>query len=145
MKLVVDTNVIVAGILRDSSTRKVLLHPIFTFYIPEFAFSEIEQNKDELIEKSGLTRHRFHMVIDRIKQKLIIVPSHKFRGFYPMALELIRKVDETDAPFLALALSFDNDGIWSNDTHFDKQNVIRVWKTKELIDELIQVEEGIYY
>ncbi|MBS3060935.1 MAG: hypothetical protein J4432_05530 [DPANN group archaeon] len=33
----------------------------------------------------------------------------------------------------ALALSIDNDGLWTADKDFDKQNKIKVWKTKDLI------------
>jgi predicted nucleic acid-binding protein len=145
MKLVLDTNIVIAGILRDSITRKILLHPIFSFYIPEHAFTEIECHEDELIEKSGLTRHRFHIILDSIKRKLSIVPAHEFGGHYPKALELMKDIDPDDAPFIALALSFDNDGIWTNDAHFEKQNHLRIWNTKDLVEELRELEEEIHF
>ena len=42
-------------------------------------------------------------------------------------------IDIDDAPFVALALSFHHDGIWSNDKDFERQSVVRVWKTDELL------------
>ena len=49
------------------------------------------------------------------------------------ANEIMKDIDPDDAPFLALALSFDNDGIWTNDKDFERQSVVRVWKTHELL------------
>lgn len=145
MKLVVDTNIVIAALLRDSSTRKILLHPLFSFSIPEHAFDEIERHEEELIKKSKLTRLRFHQVMDILKRHLNIVPTEEFIGHYPSALKAMKDIDETDAPFLALSLSFDNDGIWTNDSHFDKQYLVRVWSTPDLMNELKQLEEEIHY
>ncbi len=145
MKLVVDSNIVIAGILRDSITRKILFHPLFSFYIPDYSFIEIDRHMDELIEKSGLTKHRFHQVVDKIKENLIIIPEQEFDSKYPKAFELMCKIDEADVPFIALALSFDNDGIWSNDVHFEKQNQVRIWTTKDLIEELRELEEELHY
>jgi predicted nucleic acid-binding protein len=144
MRLVVDTNIVIASILKESTTRKIILHPLFSFYIPEHAFVEIENHRDELTEKSGLSRHRFNQVLDGVKRKLSIVPAHEFSGHYPAALELMRNIDPDDAPFVALAMSFDNDGIWSNDGHFEEQNIIRVWNTRDLLEELREIEEGTH-
>jgi len=35
MKLVIDTNRIMAGLLKDSTSRKIILHDSFSFYAPE--------------------------------------------------------------------------------------------------------------
>ena len=42
-------------------------------------------------------------------------------------------IDIEDVPFIALALSIGNDGIWSDDNHFQKQKKIKIWKTEEVI------------
>jgi predicted nucleic acid-binding protein len=145
MKLVVDTNIVIAGLLKDSVTRKILLHPLFSYYIPEHAFDEIEHHEDELIKKSGLTRHRFHQIMSILKKRLSIVPIEEFIEHYPEAYEAMKKIDETDAPFIALSLSFDNDGVWTNDRHFEKQILVRVWSTTDLFNELKELEEEIHY
>jgi len=43
------------------------------------------------------------------------------------------KIDRDDVPFIALALSFPNDGIWTEDRHFLKQRRVKVWRTRELL------------
>ena len=50
------------------------------------------------------------------------------------AKEIIGKIDEKDIQFVALALSIKNDGIWSNDKHFEKQNKIQIFKTANIIN-----------
>jgi predicted nucleic acid-binding protein len=145
MKLVVDTNIVIAALLRDSVTRKILLHPLFSFYIPEYAFNEIERHENELLKKSGLTRHRFHELVNSLKKHLSIVPTEEFIGHYPDAHNAMKDIDETDAPFIALSLSFDNDGVWTNDAHFEKQYLVRVWSTADLFNELKELEEDIHY
>jgi predicted nucleic acid-binding protein len=41
------------------------------------------------------------------------------------AKEIMDNIDPSDTPFIALALAVENDGIWSDDEHFNKQNRIR--------------------
>lgn len=45
----------------------------------------------------------------------------------------MKRIDEKDAQYLALAMSFRNDGLLSEDKHFEKQNVVKLWKIKDLI------------
>ena len=41
---------------------------------------------------------------------------------------------DTNRIIIALALSVENDGIWSHDKHFEEQNKIRIWKTDVLLE-----------
>ena len=50
----------------------------------------------------------------------------------PEAKEIMDKIDKDDTKFIALALAVDNDGVWSDDRHFEMQTTIRIWKTSEL-------------
>jgi predicted nucleic acid-binding protein len=54
MKLVVDTNILVSALIRDSVTRKILLDPRISAYVPEHFLGEIEEHHDQIIQKSGL-------------------------------------------------------------------------------------------
>jgi predicted nucleic acid-binding protein len=46
---------------------------------------------------------------------------------------MIGRIDPNDIPFLALALATENDGIWSNDRHFEAIKQIKIWKTSDLL------------
>jgi len=41
MKLIIDTNIHFSGIIKDSVTRKILMHPDFEFYTPDFFLLEL--------------------------------------------------------------------------------------------------------
>ena len=43
LRLVVDTSIIFAAILRDSTTRRILLSAPIEFYTPEYCFDEIRE------------------------------------------------------------------------------------------------------
>jgi predicted nucleic acid-binding protein len=52
------------------------------------------------------------------------------------AHKIIGSIDSFDVPFVALALSIDNDGIWSNDKHFKNLKGIKIWKTSDIFNYL---------
>ena len=57
----------------------------------------------------------------------------------------MRDIDEKDAPIIACALAISNEGIWTEDKHFEKQNRIKIWKTKELEEYLEKTENRISF
>lgn len=52
----------------------------------------------------------------------------------PEAKEIMKNIDINDAPILAYALAIRNQGIWTEDKHFEKQDKARMWKSIELLD-----------
>ena len=48
------------------------------------------------------------------------------------AEKIMDHIDKDDTPFIAAALAT-NSIIWSDDKHFEKQNKIKILKTKDLI------------
>ena len=53
MKLVVDTNVLISALLKDSLTRKLIIHIDAKLYTLEFSREEIEKHKNELLKKGN--------------------------------------------------------------------------------------------
>jgi len=62
-----------------------------------------------------------------------VVPAEEILKKHKEAEKIMGKIDKDDVPFVALALSFPNDGIWSEDKHFLKQKKVRVWQTQDLL------------
>lgn len=132
MRFVVDTNVIISAIIRDSTTRRILLHPKFEFYIPEFVFIEMENNLNEILERSGFSKEEYQSVVGTVTSQITVMPKTEFAEYIPKAKRIMENIDEEDTSFLALAIYLGVD-IWSEDDDFQKQNVVKAWKTKGMV------------
>lgn len=111
MQLIVDTNVLLSALIKDSNSRLILLHPNFEFFIPEYALEEFTKHKDVIVSKSGLKSNDLDILIGLIFENVITVPISSFAKHIPHAREIMNDIDPNDTPFIALALSFENDGI----------------------------------
>lgn len=133
MKLVVDTSVLFAALLKKSTVRELLLNPIFEFYVPEFCIDETEGHVEEIAERSGLSVENVYLLLGVLLASVVVVPAERILKRYREAERIMGKIDRDDVPFVALALSFPNDGIWSEDKHFLRQRKVRVWRTRDLL------------
>ena len=133
MRIVVDTNILISSLIKDSITREILLLPCMDFYLPEFALEEVEAHKVKIIKLSGLSSDEIDFFLDLLLENISIVPAQTIRPHLKEAEKIIGDIDPGDIPFIALALAVDNDGIWTNDKHFKKVRKIKVWNTPELL------------
>ncbi len=60
MKIVLDSNILFSALIKDSTTRRIILEcdPIFLF--PSFIFEEMEKYKKELLKKSKMEEKEFN-------------------------------------------------------------------------------------
>jgi predicted nucleic acid-binding protein len=137
VELIVDTNILVAGLIRDSVVRQVLLHPDFTFYAPDHLLYEIEKHKNLFLAKSKLSCPAFEAVLNMLVERVSILSHDDIQKHIGEARGIIGKIDPDDATFIACALAVKNDGIWTEDRDFSRQSKIRVWSTKELLQYLL--------
>lgn len=133
MKLIVDANVLISALIKDSTARKVLLDPKHEMYTPEYIVQEIYAYVDVISKKNSLSRDENLRALEILLKYCKQVPPAFYLDKLKEAIEIMKKIDEKDAQYLALAMSFKNDGILSEDKHFEKQNVVKVWKIKDLI------------
>ena len=133
MKLIIDTNILISSLLKDSTTRELLLNESFKFYLPEIVMSEVKKYLPYVSEKSGLNEEEIKKILNTLFENLNIVPLDEYEDKIDEAMEIIGKIDEKDTQFVALALSIKNDGIWSNDKHFEKQEKVQIYKTADII------------
>ena len=63
MDIVVDTNIIISALLKDSKIREIIVSSKDKLLVPEITFQEIEDHKNELIEKSELSEEEFNILI----------------------------------------------------------------------------------
>jgi len=68
-----------------------------------------------------------------IFEDIIITPFDLYRKKIREASEIMKNIDEKDAPILALAMQL-RCPIWSNDKHFMMQKAVKVYTTGNLLD-----------
>jgi len=129
MQLVVDTNIVVSAVLRASLTRALLLRPDLNLLSPEMLKEEFEKHRNELIEKSGLSKEQFDKATELVFMNIRILPRQVYAGFELEAKEIAP--DKDDYPFFAAALSI-GCPIWTNEKRLKKQEKIIVYNTEEI-------------
>lgn len=136
MKLVLDSNIIFSALIKKSTTRNIILSDAFDLNAPEYIFSEITKHKELLLRKSKLDKRDFDALLLLLQKHIHLVSNEKYDEKTSIAEDILKDIDITDSPFLALALALDC-SIWSNDGHFKQQYKVRVYTTKELTDTII--------
>ncbi|TFF97868.1 MAG: hypothetical protein EU547_03105 [Promethearchaeota archaeon] len=133
MKLIIDTNIIFSGLIKKSITREILLNPEFDFYIPEFYNIEFKKYKSYIFEKFEGKEKELERLIEIIHEKIIIVMEEEYHDKMEEADTFIGKFDPKDIPFIVLALSIENDGVWTKDKHFIEKKDINIFSTEDII------------
>ncbi len=132
MRLVIDTNRVIAALIKDSSSRKILLHIDAELITIPVLKEEVMKYKEVIIAKSGLNETSFDLILQKLYEKMAVLNEEIIKKYKQEAGVLMDKIDPDDTPFIAAALATHSD-IWSDDLHFQKQKKIKVWKTKDLV------------
>jgi len=85
------------------------------------------------LDKTQLTDEQLNLALSLLFSRIFIVSDIVVESKMDQARKIMDALDHDDAPFIALALAVENDGIWSDDKHFKQQNRIRIWETKDLL------------
>ncbi len=136
-RLILDTNILIAAIIKDSMTRRLLLHEDLVIFVIDYSLDEIKKYEDVIIEKSKKDKVTINSVLKTILSKAHLIDSNLIKPNFPIGKELIGQTDEKDIPFVAAAVTLKTDGIWSEDPHFDIiKNRIKIWRTKDLAKQI---------
>ena len=125
MKVVIDANRIVAALLKQSTTRDILLDNVFEFVTPDHTLFEMEEHRDELQKKTKLTKEEFDILLALIFERINILPESLYAPFLNECGEDVEDID--DAPYLAACLASKAIGIWSHDLHLLNQKKVSVF------------------
>lgn len=134
MKIIVDVNIILSALIRDSTTRKIIIRSGQDFCFPEISLHKIRKYKELILEKSGLNEKEFQVILTTLFHFIRVIPTEELMPYFGEAKRIMEPIDPEDTPFIALALSQEDSVIWSDDKHFDKQRMVVNLKTKEIIE-----------
>ncbi len=133
--IIVDTNVLLAFLLTDGITRRVITENTDVFMSPEHCFDELWEHRERWNIKR-LSDNELLEIINDIKRLFVIAISPEVYNPYISAAEKLT-IDKDDSPVIALALSVDNEGIWTFNTKHFRQDIlgdrITVLSTKDVI------------
>ncbi len=130
MDLVVDANILFAGLIKDNLTAELLFCERLHLYAPEYLFSEFEKYEDLILKKTSRSKDEFHGVISLLRNRIEIYPIEDFKEYLVDGKEI--SPDKDDSQYFALALCL-GASLWSNDKILKEQDKIKVFSTGELI------------
>lgn len=130
---VLDVNIVFSALIRDSITRKIIFTTEQDFCFPEPSLYKIRKYKALLLEKSGLSEEEFLLLLNTLFRFIRLIPTEEIKQHWSRAKEIMEHVDSEDVTFIAAALSQENAFIWSDDRHFEEQEVIPILKTEEMV------------
>ena len=134
MKFIIDSNILLSALIKDSTTRKVIVKSGWDFYYPEMSFHEVRKYKELVLKKSGMSEKDYNKLLECILRHIIIVPDEIIINELEEAKNVIAHIDPGDVVFVATKLSILDSIIWSDDSDFDKQVKVKVLKSEQVIE-----------
>ena len=134
MIIIIDVNVFLSALIKDSITREILLTYGEEFYFPERSFQKIRKYKSLIQKKSGLSDLDFLKLFHSLLKFIRIIPDEELLDHWDEAMKIMAHIDEEDVTFIAAALCQNNAIIWSDDNHFEKQDKVITLNTKDLVN-----------
>ena len=138
MKFVLDTNILLSALIKNSLTRKIITNLDFEFFTPSFSLSEIFKYKGYICDKAKINEKQFELLLNKIFEYVKVISLDYYKKQIPLANGLIE--DKKDVAFLSCAIAL-NSAIWSNDNHFKEQKKIKVFTTQEFVKKFLKETE----
>lgn len=133
MTLVVDANIVISALIADSKTRELIVTLQPDLLTPEIIHDEVLGYEDLVVEKSGLEPERVQQFLDLLFDCIETVEVREFHEHIEQAEAVIGDVDPADVLYVACAVGCDA-GIWSDDSDFQEQELVPVFRTDEVIE-----------
>ncbi|MCK5624297.1 hypothetical protein KAI04_00455 [Candidatus Pacearchaeota archaeon] len=133
MNLVIDTNIFISSLIKDSLTRYLIVNSPFNLFIPEQEIIEIKKYEKLISKKSKQSQNEIRDLIRKLLKYVSILRNDILLKYNNRANKIMGKIDKDDVLFIAAALVL-NCPIWSNDKHFKKQKIVKIFTTKEIYE-----------
>ncbi|MBU0952882.1 MAG: hypothetical protein KKA90_00460 [Nanoarchaeota archaeon] len=131
MRIVIDSNRVLAAMIKDSTTREILLDSFFAFIAPDFILTEVRKQKERVLQATGLTENGFGVFLKIIFDQIEIIPEREYNEFIESLQGDIH--DSDDIAYLACCLVSKAHGIWTHDPHFNDQQQVNVFTNIDML------------
>jgi len=118
MRLIVDTNIVIAAIMSPSGTVAQLIFYHLSdseLFAPRYLIEEIERKEKKILTHTSYASEEFAFVKEKLLKKLDLIEDEIItESAWQKAYELTKDVDPKDSVFVALSL-MTGIKIWSGD------------------------------
>ncbi len=118
MKIVVDTNILFSALLSPSGKISDLIlnsSGVFDFMSPNFVFEELGRHRSKLLKISNYNEQQLDFLMHSLFKNIDFIDLEYISEInWEKAIELVKNVDQFDAPFVALSLQT-NALLWTGD------------------------------
>ncbi len=133
MKILIDTNIIIAALIKNNKAREVILSGKFEFVSPEFVLEEVNKYKKYICDKAKISSEVFDLVVNIIFEKITLVPKEEYDEFIEESREIMER-DVKDIPYVACYFAMNCNYLWTNDLDFTGKKELKLISIKELLE-----------
>src|SRR3989344_950019 len=133
MRILIDANIIISALIKNSKARGILTKKKFEFISPDFILEEINKYKEYICEKSGLSKEEFELLMVLIFDNIKIIPKKEYENYLDKAKEIMEE-DIKDITYVACYLALNCDYLWTNDSDFDNKKEIKIIDIAKLLE-----------
>ncbi len=131
MKIVIDSNRVIAALIQNSTTREILFDKTFEFFAPEYIKDEIEKYRKEIIGKACISEEEFEVLLSLIFEHITIIPKTEYQNLVNGLRDITK--DTKDIAYFAVCIFVKADGIWTHDLHFREQKRFKIFMNIDML------------
>ena len=102
MRLIVDTNIIISALIKDSVTRYIITHIDAELITIGFSEKELIKHKTTILEKASINEIELRVILEKLKEKLRILDDFTIQKNMMEASKIMDRIDPNDTPFITL-------------------------------------------
>ena len=133
MKILIDTNIIIAALIKNNKAREVILSGKFEFVSPEFVLEEVNKYKKYICDKAKISSEVLDLVVNIIFEKITLVPKEEYDEFIEESREIMER-DVKDIPYVACYFAMNCNYLWTNDLDFTGKKELKLISIKEMLE-----------
>lgn len=131
MRMVIDSNRVLAAMIKESTTREILFDAFFELIAPDFILAEVRKYEDRVIKAADITKNDFEVLLALIFEHITTIPEAEY---YESMKSLNEEIsDPKDVPYIAACLASRAEGIWTHDPHLKEQQKVKVFTNIDLL------------
>ncbi len=130
--VIVDANVLFGALLRDGTTRHLLLYGDLDLHTPSTIWAEFERNRPYLLKKSRVTGAAFDLLLGALRDRTGDLPPALIRARLPEAEAGLGRGVPLDAPYVATALAL-SATLWTQDKELKAKAPVPAVSTEDVV------------